>query len=60
MSRELLKNMIDLIPDSDVETIYNVVIRFVREEEPFDDEISAIELSRADPTVIPHEAVDWS
>ena len=52
--------MIDLIPDSDVETIYNVVIRFVREEEPFDDEISAIELSRADPTVIPHEAVDWS
>ena len=59
MSRELLKNMIDLIPDSDVETIYNVVIRFVREEAPLEDEIRAIEQSRADRTVIPHEAVDW-
>ncbi len=59
MSRELLKNMIDLIPDSDVETIYNVVIRFVREEAPLEDEIRAIEQSRTDRTVIPHEAVNW-
>ena len=60
MSRELLKNMIDLIPDSDVETIYNVVVRFVREESPLEDEIRAIEQSRVDQTVVPHEAVDWS
>ena len=59
MSRELLKNMIDLIPDSDVETIYNVVIRFVREEAPLEDEIRAIEQSRTDRTVISHEAVNW-
>lgn len=63
MSKEMLKGLIDLIDDSDTETIFNVLVRFVPEEAPLPDEIEAIK--RANESIakygtIPHEAIDWN
>ena len=61
MSKEALKNIIDLVPDEDIETIYKVVIRFIPEDKPEPDELEAIAEANADksPTV-PHEAINLS
>lgn len=42
MSRELLKGLIDLIDESDTETIFRILVRFVPEEKVLPDEIEAI------------------
>lgn len=63
MSKEILKTLIDLIDDSDTETIYNVLIRFIPEEKPLLDEIMAIEranISIAESGTIFHEDIDWN
>ena len=62
MSKEMLKGMIELVPDEDIETIYNVIVKFIPEDAPLPDEIEAIE--RADRSIakngtIPHEAINW-
>ena len=61
MSKEALKNIIDLVPDEDIETIYKVVIRFIPEDKPEPDELEAIAEANADtsPTVT-HEAINWN
>ena len=46
----------------DIETLYNVVVKFIPENVPLPDEIEAIE--RADKSIakngtVPHDAVDW-
>ncbi len=60
MSREAIKNLVDMIPEDDIETIYRVLIRFVPEDEPLPDEIEAIREAKEDtnPT-IPHSAINW-
>ena len=60
MSKEMVKNLIDLIPEQDIETIYKVIIKFIPETEPEQDEIEAFLEARKDtsPTV-PHEAINW-
>lgn len=60
--KETLKNLIELVPDNDIETLFNVIIKFVPEDKPLPDEISAIE--RADKSIaqygtISHDAIDW-
>lgn len=62
MSKEMVKGLIDLIDDSDMDTIFKVLVRFVPEEAPLPDEIEAIE--RANKSIakhgtIPHDAIDW-
>ena len=43
MSREMLKSLIDLIDDKkDIETLYQVVLRFIPEDKALPDEIEAI------------------
>ena len=39
MSRDKIKNIIDFIPEKDIETIYNVLIHFIPEDDPLPDEI---------------------
>lgn len=46
MSKEVVKGLIDLIDDSDMDTIFNVLIRFVPEEAPLPDEIESIERAK--------------
>lgn len=62
MSKELVKGLIDLIDDSDMDTIFKVLVRFVPEEAPLPDEIEAIERANksiAEHGTIPHDAIDW-
>ena len=60
MSREVLKNMIELIPDEDIDTIYKIVIKFIQEDKPEPDELEAIAKARADHSELtPHDAIDW-
>lgn len=60
MSKEIIKSLIDLIPEKDIETIYKVIVKFIPEVEPEEDEIQAIAEARADtgPT-ISHEDIQW-
>ena len=61
MSKEMLKGLIELIPDEDIETLYRVIIKFVPEVEPLPDEIEAIAEAKADTSpTIPHDAIDWN
>lgn len=62
MSKEMLKGLIELVPEEDIETIYKVVVKFIPEDEPLPDEIKAIE--RANKSIIengtiPHDAINW-
>lgn len=62
MSKEMLKNLIDVISDDDIDTIFKVLIRFIPEDKPLPDEIEAIEAadkSIAENGTIPHEAINW-
>lgn len=42
MSKEILKGLIDMLDEDDVETIYKILIRFIPEDISIDDEIEAI------------------
>lgn len=58
----MLKGLIELVSEEDIETLYNVVVKFIPENVPLSDEIEAIE--RADKSIakngtVPHDAVDW-
>ena len=62
MSKEMLKTLIELVPDEDIETLYNVVVKFIPEVEPEPGEIAAILEGREDREKygsIPHEEVNW-
>lgn len=58
MTKEMLKGLIELVSEEDIETLYNVVVKFIPENVPLPDEIEAIE--RADKSIakngtVPHE-----
>ena len=62
MTKEMLKGLIELVSEEDIETLYNVVVKFIPENVPLPDEIEAIE--RPDKSIakngtVPHDAVDW-
>ena len=62
MSRELLKGLIDLIDESDTETIFRILVRFVPEEKVLPDEIEAIK--RANESIeqhgtVSHDSINW-
>ena len=62
MSKEMLKGLIDLIDESDTETIFQVLVRFVPEDKPLPDEVEAI--ARADRSIaengtMAYDAIDW-
>jgi hypothetical protein len=59
MSRETIKYLADLIPEKDIETIYKVMIRFIPEETPLQDEIEAMKEAEEDNTAIAHNAIKW-
>ncbi len=62
MSKEMLKGLIELVPDEDIDTLYKVVIKFIPEVEPEPEEIAAIIEGRKDREkngTVPHEAIQW-
>ena len=62
MSKETLKNLIELIPDEDVDTLFKVIIKFIPETPAEPDEIQAIIDGREDRIkngAISHNAINW-
>lgn len=62
MSKEMLKNLIELVPEEDVEVLYKVIIKFIPEVIPEPDEIEAIlegRKDRAENGTVPHDAINW-
>ncbi len=62
MSKETLKNLIELVPENDIDVLYRVIVKFIPEEKPEPDEIEALlegRKDRAENGTIPHEAIDW-
>lgn len=62
MSKEMLKSLIELVPEEDIETLYKVIIKFIPEDKPLPEEIAAIE--RANKSIaghgtISHDEIDW-
>ena len=63
MSKEILKSLIDMIDENDVDTIFRVLIRFVPEVDALPDEIKAIEAANrsiAAEGTISHAEIDWN
>ena len=62
MSKEMLKNLIELVPENDIDVLYKVIIKFIPEVEPEADEIEAIKAGRKDRNengTVSHESIDW-
>lgn len=62
MSRETLKNLIELVPESDIDVLYKVIIKFIPEVEPEPDELAALLegiQDRKENGTISHNDIDW-
>lgn len=62
MSKETLKNLIELVPENDIDVLYRVIVKFIPEEKPEPDEIEALlegRKDRAENGTIPHESINW-
>ncbi len=62
MSKETLKNLIELVPENDIDVLYRVIVKFIPEEKPEPDEVEALLEGRKDSAengTIPHESIDW-
>jgi len=63
MSKEMLKNLIEFVPEEDVEVLYKVIMKFIPETAPEPDEIEAIldgRKDRAKNGTISHDAINWN
>ena len=61
MSKEMIKNLIDLVPEKDIETIYKVIVKFIPEVEPEQDEVDAILEAKNDTSpLVSHDAINWN
>ena len=62
MSKDLLKSLIELVPEEDIETIYKVIIKFIPEDCPLPEEGIAIEKANksiAEHGTISHNEINW-
>ncbi len=62
MGKEALHSLVDLLDESDTETIYRVLIKFVPETEPYSDEVKALhkaDLDLAKGDFTDFDSVDW-
>ena len=60
--RQNLHTLVDMVEDVGLETLYNVMVRFIPEDEALPDEVEAhniaVEEYRRGET-IPHSAINW-
>ena len=62
MSREALKNLIELVPEQDIETLFRVIVKFVPEDIADQDEIEAIVAAKRDIEkngTVSHNDINW-
>ena len=62
-ARQRLHTLVDMVEETGLDTLYNVMIRFIPEDEPLPDEIAAHiaamdEYKRGD--VVSHEEINWN
>ena len=62
MSKEMIKNLIELVPDNDIDTLYKVIIKFIPEEKATEEEakafLDAAEDRRTSGTIT-HNSINW-
>ncbi|PJJ27791.1 hypothetical protein [Lacrimispora celerecrescens] len=62
MSREALKNLIELVPEQDIETLFRVIVKFVPGDIADQDEIEAIVAAKRDIEengTVSHKDINW-
>lgn len=62
MSRETLKNLIELVPDNEIDILYHVIVKFIPEVDPEPDEIAALIEGRRDREkngTVSHDDIQW-
>lgn len=63
MTKELLKGLIELVPDDEIDTLSKVVVKFVPEVEPLPDELEVLEKARnarlSGEEYVSHETINW-
>jgi len=62
MSREALKNLIELVPEQDIETLFRVIVKFVPGDIADQDEIEAIVAAKRDIEengTVSHNDINW-
>ena len=60
MSREMLKSLIEYIPQQDIDTVYKVIVKFIPEDIPEWDEVEAIQQAMSDNNPkYTLDAVNW-
>jgi hypothetical protein len=61
-TRQQLHTLVDRVDEIGLDTLYNVMIRFIPEDDPLPDEIAshadAVEEYKRGET-IPHDAINW-
>ena len=63
MGKTILHNLVDLLPEEDTETIYNVLIHFIPLDDPMADEKKSIEQAEreiADGEVADFNEINWN
>lgn len=62
MSKETLKNLIELVPDEDIDLLHQVILKFIPSDELEHDEMEAITLGKKDIALdgtVPHDEIKW-
>ena len=62
MSKTILHNLIDMLNETDIDTIYNVLVKFIPEAKASEDEVEAIAQAETDiknGDVFDLSAVSW-
>ena len=62
MSKEILHGLIEMVPEEDIDTLYNVIIKFIPEVPPEPDELEALKegkRDRAENGTVAHDAINW-
>lgn len=63
MNKQALYNLIDKIPDNQVDMIYKIILPYIEEVNPLPDEIAAIKTAEKeilDNDLVSHEQVNWN
>lgn len=62
MSRDTIKELIELVPEEDMDLLQRIIIKFIPTSEPTQDEIEAI--TRANESIdkngtVSHDSINW-
>jgi hypothetical protein len=63
MNKQALHNLIDKIPDNQVEMVYKVILPYIEEVNPLPDEITAIQTAEKEilnNDLVSHNQIDWN